>query len=153
MAERQITGRHVLIGFVAAFAVIIGVNLVLAYSAVRTFPGLEVRNGYIASQTFNERKAAQEALGWTLTAEARDGRLSLRFTGADGQAVRPARVEATIGRATEDHEDISTRLSYTGQGFEAPVDLGAGKWILRLRAYSADGILFQQRREILTDQS
>ncbi|HAW45734.1 MAG TPA: nitrogen fixation protein FixH [Roseovarius sp.] len=152
MAERQITGRHVLIGFVAAFSVIIGVNLVLAYSAVRTFPGLEVRNGYIASQTFNERKTAQEALGWILAAEAQDGLLSLRFTDESGRPVRPASVEATVGRATEDHEDISARLTYTGQAFEAPVMLGAGKWILRLRAYSADGTLFQQRREILMDR-
>jgi nitrogen fixation protein FixH len=57
-----------------------------------------------------------------------------------------------VGRATEDHEDISARLRYTGQGFEAPVTLGAGKWILRLKAYAADGTLFQQRREIMTDR-
>jgi len=63
MAERKLTGRHVLLIFVAAFGVIISVNLVLAYSAVNTFPGLEVRNSYVASQTFNDRKAAQEALG------------------------------------------------------------------------------------------
>ena len=54
--------------FVAAFGVIIGVNLVLALSAVRTFPGLEVKNSYVASQTFDERRAAQEALGWTVSA-------------------------------------------------------------------------------------
>ena len=37
---REITGRHVLIGTVAAFGVIIAANLTLAVSAVRTFPGL-----------------------------------------------------------------------------------------------------------------
>ncbi|MGR3461284.1 MAG: FixH family protein [Roseovarius sp.] len=152
MAERQITGRHVLIGFVVFFGVIFATNGFMAYSALSTFPGLEVKNGYIASQTFNERKAAQEALGWTLTTDARDGRLSLRFTGADGQIVRPARVEASIGRATEDHEDISAKLSFTGQAFEAPMTLGEGRWILRLKAYADDGTLFQQRREIFTGQ-
>ncbi len=33
MAERQFTGRHAAMVFVGAFSVIIGVNLVLAWSA------------------------------------------------------------------------------------------------------------------------
>ena len=36
MAERRITGKQVLIGFVAAFGVIVGVNIALAVSAVMT---------------------------------------------------------------------------------------------------------------------
>ncbi len=52
----------------SAFAVIIAVNLVLAFKAVRTFPGLEVENSYVASQTFDAERTAQEALG--LDAEA-----------------------------------------------------------------------------------
>ena len=62
---KQLTGRHVLMIFCGAFGIIIGVNLLLAWSAVSTFPGLEVKNSYVASQQFDERKAAQEALGWT----------------------------------------------------------------------------------------
>ena len=55
MAERKFTGKHALAVFVGAFGVIIAVNLVLAYNAVKTFPGLEVKNSYVASQEFNER--------------------------------------------------------------------------------------------------
>ncbi len=61
MAEREFTGRHAAAVFVGAFAVIIAVNVALAVSAVRTFPGLEVANSYVASQEFNARRAAQEA--------------------------------------------------------------------------------------------
>ena len=71
--ERKLTGKHVLMIFAGAFGVIISVNLVLAYSAIKTFPGLEVKNSYVASQTFNERKAAQEALGWNVSAHHHDG--------------------------------------------------------------------------------
>lgn len=39
MVGREITGKHVLIGFCAAFGVIISVNLLLAYNAVQTFRG------------------------------------------------------------------------------------------------------------------
>ncbi|MDZ4134978.1 MAG: FixH family protein, partial [Paracoccaceae bacterium] len=42
----ELTGRKVLVITVSAFAVIIGVNLLLAYKAVSTFPGLEVKNSY-----------------------------------------------------------------------------------------------------------
>ena len=57
----ELTGKHVLGITVGAFAVIIGVNVLLAVKAVSTFPGLEVDNSYVASQGFDKRKAAQEA--------------------------------------------------------------------------------------------
>jgi len=145
MAERQITGRHVLIGFVAAFAVIIGVNLVLAFSAVRTFPGLEVKNSYVASQEFDERKAAQEALGWTVTADHADGLLTLRIAGEDGRPVQAARLEATVGRATHVQEDQTPAFRFDGDAYVAPVALGDGNWNIRMKAWHSDGTLFQQR--------
>ena len=42
---RELTGRKVLLIFVIAFGVIIGVNVFMAVNAVRTFPGLEVAFG------------------------------------------------------------------------------------------------------------
>ena len=57
----ELTGKHVFAITAGAFAVIIGVNVLLAVKAVSTFPGLEVGNSYVASQGFNTRKAAQEA--------------------------------------------------------------------------------------------
>ncbi|MCB1313657.1 MAG: FixH family protein, partial [Sedimentitalea sp.] len=39
MADREFTGKHALLLFVGAFGVIIAVNIALAVSAVRTFPG------------------------------------------------------------------------------------------------------------------
>ncbi|MCZ7675020.1 MAG: FixH family protein [Roseovarius sp.] len=150
---REITGRHVLIGFIAFFGVIIGVNILLAVSAVRSFPGLEVSNGYVASQSFDARRTAQEALGWDLQAGVSGGMLYLAFTDAAGQPVRPARIEASVGRPTEDIDDTEPALVWVGERFEAPVALGKGKWILRLRAYAGDGTLFQQRRPLVIDRS
>ena len=145
MAERQITGRHVLIGFVGAFSVIIGVNLVLAYSAVRTFPGLEVKNSYVASQEFNERKAAQEGLGWTVVADHAGGLLMLQITDVAGNPVEVAQLEATVGRATHVQDDQTPDFSYDGQAYVAPMDLGDGNWNIRMKAWDRDGTLFQQR--------
>ena len=87
MAEREITGRHVLFGMVGAFGVIITVNVIMAWQAVSTFPGLEVKNSYVASQTFDAERRAQEALGWTTAAEVRGGEVVLSIRDAQGLPV------------------------------------------------------------------
>lgn len=152
MAGREITGKHVFIGFTLFFAVIVGVNAFMAISAVRTFPGLEAKNGYVTSQSFDARESAQLALGWQLQAEVTDEKVLLAFTGPDGAPVRPARIEASIGRPTESADDIAPDFTYAGGRFEAPMRLGPGKWILRLKAHAADGTLFQQRRALIANR-
>ena len=48
IAEKPLTGRHVFAVFLMAFGTIISVNVFMAYSAIKTFPGVEVENSYIA---------------------------------------------------------------------------------------------------------
>ena len=55
----ELRGRHVGAMFVAGFGIIIAVNILLAVKAVGTFPGLEVANSYVASQSFDARRKAQ----------------------------------------------------------------------------------------------
>ncbi len=145
MAQREITGRHVLLGFVAAFGVIISVNLFLAYSAVSTFPGLEVANSYVASQEFDTRRDAQEALGWTVDASHHDGVLTLAITGAGGAPVRVAQLDAVLGRATHVRDDMTPDFTFNGTAYLAPVDLAPGNWNIRMEAIAPDGTEFQQR--------
>ena len=72
---RELTGRHVLAITLAAFGVIIAVNMVMAFKAVSPFPGLETPNSYVASQVFDRERTAQAALGWTVSLlPAPDGR-------------------------------------------------------------------------------
>ncbi len=142
---RVITGRHVLIGFVSAFAVIISVNLFLAYSAVRTFPGLEVENSYVASQEFNVRKAEQEALGWTVQADHANGKLILAITDTEGKPVQVGALEAIVGRATHVFDDVTPEFVFNGQAYIAYLDLGLGNWNIRMEATALDGTKFTQR--------
>lgn len=141
----EMTGRKVLAIFVSAFGIIIAVNLFLAYSAVRTFPGLEVRNSFVASQGFNERLAQQRALGWDVRVEVAEGELKVHFTGGDGSPVAVAGMEATLGRATHTRDDMTPDFTYEGGTFRAPVDLDTGNWNLRLVATAPDGTEFRQR--------
>ena len=151
MAERKLTGKHVFFGFAAAFAVIIGVNLVLAYSAIKTFPGLEVKNSYVASQTFNERKAAQEGLGWEVSAHHKGGLLTLAIIDPKGLPVEVADLKATVGRATHVKDDVTPDFRFDGSAYVAPVDLGDGNWNIRMIALADDGTEFKQRVVLIKD--
>lgn len=145
MSERQFTGKHALAVFVGAFGVIIAVNLVLAYSAVKTFPGLEVKNSYVASQEFNERLREQQALGWDATAETKGGLLILRITDAQGDPVRVAELQAVVGRATHVRDDFTPDFTFDGVAYSAPATLATGNWNIRLVARDHDGAEFSRR--------
>ncbi|MFT6169419.1 MAG: nitrogen fixation protein FixH [Celeribacter sp.] len=143
---REITGKHVLIGTVSAFAVIIGVNVFMAYSAIKTFPGLEVKNSYVASQSFNADKASQEALGWTIDATDRDEKLYVTITGKDGQPVQVKSITGTLGRATNVTQDQTPEFTFDGTSYVADTGaLDAGNWNYRMVAVARDGTPFKQR--------
>ncbi len=140
----EIRGYHVLFIFISAFTTLIFVNLILAVNALRTFPGLEVENSYIASQKFEAERNAQQSLAWNLTAEVDDGRLFLKIL-ENGRSIAPEIQEATFGRATSISEDQILNFTFENDVFWSPVIVGPGNWNLRLKAYSENGILFSQR--------
>lgn len=148
----EITGRHVLFGMVGAFSVIIGVNLYLAFSAVNTFPGLEVKNSYVASQSFDDDRAAQEALGWNVVAVVHgDDVLRVSIRDADGNPVQVLAISGTFGRATSVRDDQTPAFEFDGSDYVAPVTTAAGNWNLRMEATAADGTEFKQRIVVLVD--
>lgn len=145
---RELTGGKVLAITVSAFAIIIGVNVLLAFKAVSTFPGLEVENSYVASQDFDVERKAQLALGWTLTHGYTNGKLTLAFRDRTGQPVEAQQIHATVGRTTEAANDVQPVFTYADGVFSAPVALGQGKWMVLLEAHAADGTLFRQRLDL-----
>jgi nitrogen fixation protein FixH len=121
------------------------VNLALAFNAVKTFPGLEVKNSYVASQEFDVRRTAQEALGWSVYASAQDGQVKLEITDRDGKPVEVAKLSATLGRATHVKDDQKPDFQFDGQAYVAPADLGPGNWNIRMVARAMNGTEFTQR--------
>lgn len=137
---RKLTGWHVLAMFVGGFGLIIGVNLFMAYSAVSTFPGMEVDSSYADSQTFDDRRLAQEALGWNASVEIPgDGTLVLHLVDEAGAPVAPAELTALLTRPTNREEDQLLELARVNGAFVAPVVLGDGQWRLRLTGVARDG--------------
>lgn len=147
----EFTGRKFLAVVVACFGVIIAVNGLMAYKALSTFPGMEVANSYVASQSFDADKAAQLGLGWSLTADydSTAKTLRLNFTDTAGQPASVANVKVLVGRTTEASDDQHPDFLREAGVFVAPVDLAPGKWMLQVDAFAADGTRFRQRIDLM----
>lgn len=142
---REFTGWHMLGLMVGGFGIIIAVNLTLAWNAIATFPGLETKNSYVASQHFDADRAAQDALEWDVTAKLEGGQLTLLILDVDGQAVQADIVRATLGRATTTRQDTTPEFTWNGSALVAPVSMRDGYWNLRLEAVAPDGTVFRRR--------
>lgn len=144
--KRGLTGRGVLMITLGFFGTIIVVNLFMAYSALSTFPGLEVRNSYIASQGFDARRDAQIRLGWEVSHSYESGRLSLAVTDAQGDAARDvAALTAVVGRPTHGREDTVVTFPERHSSHAVSLDLAPGMWIIKLQGQATDGTGFEQR--------
>lgn len=143
--QRTLTGWHVFAIFVGCFSVIIAVNLTLAFQAVNTFPGLVTKNSYIASQSFDTDRAAQDGLGWTVDSDVADGMLTLAIVDKDGTPVNPKVIKATLGRATHVAEDMEPDFVWNGTALTADAPVQAGYWTLWLELEAADGTAFRRR--------
>lgn len=128
---KELKGQHVLAIAVTAFAVVLTANLIMAFSATGSFPGLVVRNSYIASQGWNEKTDAQTALGWNSDIAYQEGLLRVELIDADGNAVRVP-VSVIIGRPSSDVEDRTLPLTMASNGHEAAIDLAPGIWRLHV---------------------
>lgn len=139
---KPLTGRKVFAIFATGFSIIIGVNLALAFNAVRTFPGLEVENSYVASQVFDERRDAQEALGWDITAAYEDQTLRIDVTDRTGHPVAPDDLTVRVGRPTMEAQDLDGRAAV---GHAMPLDLAPGRWRVDVAATAPDGTPVEKR--------
>jgi len=147
----RLTGVHAALIFVHAFVLIIVVNVYMATQAISTFPGLEVENSYVASQTFDTDKAGQLALGWTVSARVQHGELHIAITDANGAPVEAAQLTGTFGRATEIRDDQTPDFVFDGQMYRAPVVTAPGNWNFRMEAVAKDGTPFHQRIVVIIE--
>lgn len=141
----ELTGRKVLAITLAGFGTVIAVNLAMAFFAVSSFPGLETPNSYVASQRFDAERAAQDALGWTVTPRYDGQVLTLAVRDSDGQPARVASLTATVGRPTHVRDDVTPSFIYRGGLFTAPLTLAPGLWNIHVHATAFDGTEFRQR--------
>jgi len=148
MAKREFTGWKFLAVIVTFFAVIFGANFSLVYAALGTFPGLEVENTYVASQTFNRDREAQINLGWRAETSFDGKILSLSILDKDGSPAKITSLKATVGRSTFDSADQQLVFAQGRSPYQVPRTLEIGKWEIRFSATAPDGEIFHQRLPI-----
>ncbi|MQX38022.1 FixH family protein [Roseospira navarrensis] len=146
--------------FVLGFMVVLGANMTMLYFATSTFSGLSTRQAYVEGLAYNDKVAqeeAQEALGWTWTADLvgvdRDGdvrRATLRLDGRDAEN-RPlsgASVTAEIRRPAEQGMDQTVSFVPVGEGgYETAVTLPKpGQWDMLFTVQRGDDTFVMRRR-------
>ena len=146
---RPLTGRKVLIIALAFFGVVLAANMAMLFAATGTFPGLVVKNSYVASQGFDSKTAAQRALGWKASAVYADGSLMVTMTGRDGAPIPGLRLAAVVGRPASDRDDIALELAGAEGSYAAPLTLAPGTWRVEITGTGADGASFEARAEFL----
>lgn len=145
---RPLTGKKVLLIAVAAFAVIVTANLAMLFAATGSFPGLVVKNSYVASQGWDRKANAQRALGWTAVAEYADGTLRVTMTGRDGKTLPGLDVVAVVGRPASTRDDVRLDLAEGTDGYAAPLALAPGRWRVMIAGADAESGAFEAVAEL-----
>jgi nitrogen fixation protein FixH len=140
--ERKITGRTVLLSFIAFFGVIFLVNGLFFWFARDTWSGLSTEDAYRKGIAFNDELAradAQRNLGWTsqteyMSAGPGEGRLVFALNTADGQPVRNREILATFRRPVAEGIDFAAALRSddTGRYVADIMPPVPGQWDVRI---------------------
>jgi nitrogen fixation protein FixH len=143
-AARPITGRFVLIAFLAFFGTIATVNGVMMALAIRTMPGLDVRNGYDASQRYNGEISAmrdQALRHWqvnvALSLQGTRAPITVTLREDSGRPLEKLRVIARLAHPTDrriDHE-IELKEGAPGHYTAAFDDVTRGGWVVVVEAW------------------
>jgi len=145
MSGKPLQGRHVFLMVAGAFGLIVLVNLVMAVAAIRTFPGMEVRNSYVASQTFEQDRARQEELGWQASANYNGTTLAIAVATNSGLPADVVDFSARIQRPTHQQSDRMPTYVFDGHSHRALVDLGPGIWNIHVTGTGRAGQPFRQK--------
>ena len=156
MMTRAITGRDVLFGFCAFFALIFAANAALVYFAVGSWTGLETEQSYAKGLTYNrvlEAGEAQKSLGWKGSISLAGGsadmsRLDVTIADRKSDPLEGLSVTAVFTRPTHEGHDLTRELRPAGGGtYTVDVSLPLkGQWNVRVIADGAHSrYVFQDR--------
>jgi nitrogen fixation protein FixH len=154
--EFRLTGRMVLAGLVAFFAVVVGVNGLMTYAAISTFGGVETESSYRAGLAFANEMAsahAQDARHWNVTAKAAlNGDMTVLEVTARDAAGRPVpnlAAAAQLVHPTDRRGDVIVPLADSGAGmFRGETAAAAGQWDLVIELSRAGERLFRSKNRV-----
>lgn len=150
-----ITGRHVLIGMVLFFGIIIGLDTWFVTLAYKTFSGEVAKNPYEAGIAYNrtlEQRSREAALGWTVAIGEPNGSvIRVEARDRDGKPLDGLRVAGLLERpATEKGSRLVTFSAAGGGAYvanAAPLD---GAWDLTATLRGPNGEVFEAARRLVS---
>lgn len=152
--EFRVTGRHVLVGLLGFFGLVIGVDVVFTVLAVRSDPGATSLTAYEDGLAYNatlETRAAQAALGWRATVEqGAPGVVTVRLTDAEGAPLDGLAVKAALRRPATAAGARTLAFRPVAPGaYRAETTVEVGAWDLDLSARDPSGRSFQAERRLV----
>lgn len=159
---KGIEGRHVLMGLIGFFGVMLLVNGIFVYFAVATFSGGDTSDPYRKGLHYNDTLQAadrQAERGWQTEVDYDDTsrRLRLSFLDKTAEPVTGLRIGAKLSRPATDREDRIVKLTEVAQGiYAADVALAPGLWVIsiasRERGATRDNVYRLKRRLFVADK-
>jgi nitrogen fixation protein FixH len=137
-ADPVIKGRHVLLGLIAFFGVMLLANAILLYLAVTTYSGGDTSNAYQKGLHYNatlEAAKLQSERGWRteLAYDDRTRRLILKVLDRTAAPVTGLHVAVSLERPATDRNDRKVALKELGEGiYAAAIDLAPGAWVVAI---------------------
>lgn len=135
----RLTGRMVLLILLGFFAVVVSVNLFMAYVAVNTFSGLQDQRPYETGLKFNrtiKNAQIQQEQHWQVSSHyerSTDGQVVLALTMRDGQGrpVEDVTPKVTLVSPVNAARDVTFQLVSKGNGdMVGTAKADAGQWDL-----------------------
>ena len=129
---KGLRGIHVLFWLLGLFSVMIAVNTVFVFWALKSFPGEQVKNSYVLGLDYNrevERRRGQEKLGWTSEVglvNAGGARVVVRMLSADQSAISGLSVSASVHVAGEARAETIELTEASPGEYTAPMNAPAG---------------------------
>lgn len=137
-SEKKFTGKHMLLVMIGFFGTIISVNLALVYFAEHSWTGLIAKNGFVASQHFNElleKAEAQKSRGWRSALTTGNDEITVSFHDKEGRALTQLDVSAVAQRPTHEGEDLPLKFVSMGEGrYIYRGAINKGVWVIDVSA-------------------
>ena len=158
--QKEVTGRTVLVCFVAFFAVVFGVNAFMIRAAVSTFGGVETESSYKAGLAFSRDVAAaqiQAGRHWDVqvaVVPVRDAqRIEVSARDAGGRPLAGLTAVVRFHHPTDRRSDLAVEAREVAPGrFAGTAAPTAGQWDLVIELMRGEKRVFLSKSRVMVRQ-
>ena len=154
----RVTGRMVMLSVIGFFIIVIGVNVGMAFIAVKTFSGLQTEKPYENGLAFNReirKSQEQAALGWRVEEHiirSADNIVDMEIGVRDQQeqVVKGLVISAIMKSPADYHKDCRSELIGDAQGiYRAQFPCSAGQWDVEIVAQRDGDVIYRSINRII----